>query len=147
MNKDKDYKGVSTVMPVLLDPLRIGFIIHDKVPKLVAVGGRIELDDGVLIEGLRYFSAEYCAKREMFEETGIVISVKNLHYFCSLTLPESFKSLPTFSFYYIFDAKPESEDLVFLTEERIKTEPNFMDGMKTEALLLIKKLKETEKDG
>lgn len=48
-------------------------------------GGKIQDTDGILVsDDFRYFSAEVCAVRELEEETGIHIFIKDLKYLCSI---------------------------------------------------------------
>lgn len=52
-------------------------------------GGKIQTTDGIPhSEGFRYYSVESCARRELFEETGIwveqFVGSEILHYFCSI---------------------------------------------------------------
>lgn len=120
--------------------------------KLVAPGGRVELTDGELIDEVPYYSVEQAAVREVKEETGIEIEVKDLFFFCSLTLPKLNRVV--ISMYYFFSdeynvsgnlhdfTKAPPGGLVWFTKEQIEqTDPNeFAPGMKTEALLLLASL-------
>ena len=134
-----------TVMPVRRDSLRVGFIRRERHDtfggKLVAPGGKIEMDDGILVDSVPYFSVEHCAKRELYEETGILVNINDLHYFCSLTLPHNGRVV--ISMYAFVDNKKDNSKVIWLTEEEIKSmnDDEFAPGMKYEALLLISKLK------
>jgi ADP-ribose pyrophosphatase YjhB (NUDIX family) len=131
-------------MLVKKNPIRIGFIKRDKDDsfgnKLVAPGGRVELIDGCVIDGVTYFSVECCASRELLEETGISIKSDEMVYFCSLTLPKT--ETVVISLYCIIHEQICSDEVMYLTEDEIKLTPkdNFAPGMKDESLLLLNKL-------
>jgi 8-oxo-dGTP pyrophosphatase MutT (NUDIX family) len=136
-----------TVMPVIND--KIGFLKRrkgDSYPELlVAPGGKIEPTDGMLVEGVPYWSVEAAGVRELREETDIIVLPNKLEYFCSLTLPNG---RVVISLYAII---PETtynypDTLVWLTREEIKEREDFAPGMKTEALLLFTLLDKWEKD-
>lgn len=67
-------------------------------------GGKMKEDDGDLIhEGFLYNSVEYCARRELAEETGIHIWHMPLHFLCSITTTHSDTRRVILSFYVILD--------------------------------------------
>lgn len=52
-------------------------------------GGKIKSIDGIEItNGFMYFATEYCAVRELEEETGIKISLNDLKFLCSIVAPQ-----------------------------------------------------------
>jgi 8-oxo-dGTP pyrophosphatase MutT (NUDIX family) len=140
---DKEIRCSVTVMPVKFvnGAYKIGFIRRSKrdtyAKMLVAAGGKLERKDGILIEGVKYFSIESCAVRELFEECRLRIPKRKLKYFCSLTLPNG---RAVISLYCILGAKQHSKSTIYLSEKEIKKRRDFAPGMKQEALLLIKKL-------
>jgi 8-oxo-dGTP pyrophosphatase MutT (NUDIX family) len=133
-----------TVMPISKDG-KIGFIRRDKNDSLggllVAAGGKVERTDGTLIDGIPYFSVEAAAVREFFEETGLTINLKDLHYFASLTLPDG-KIVVSM---YVNIGDMHSDKLIFLTRDDINANPNdFVAGMRQEALMLYDYFQELE---
>ena len=65
-------------------------------------GGKLQSTDGTLItSNLRYFSTEACAVRELREETGISVLIKDLKYLCSLYT--DVRNLLVLSYYVILD--------------------------------------------
>jgi 8-oxo-dGTP pyrophosphatase MutT (NUDIX family) len=139
----KEIRCSVTVMPVISvdGRYKIGFIRRSKgdtyAKMLVAAGGKLESKDGVLIEGVKYFSVEGCAIRELLEECRLRIPRHKLKYFCSLTLPNG---RVVISMYCLSDAKPHSRSIIYLSESEIKKRRDFAPGMKQESLLLLKKL-------
>jgi len=131
-----------TVMPVIDG--KIGFLRRDPDDSyaglLLAPGGSLETPDGIPVEGLRYYSVEVAAVREMWEKTGIRIKRDDLTYFCSLTLP----SLRiTFSFFCPVNRTQIARSLGYLeffSGEEITKRSDFAPGMKQEALLLLEQL-------
>ena len=127
----------ATVMPVSARG-RIGFLRRKSDDTfgglLVAPGGKVELSDGITIEGVPYYSVEAAVVRELEEEVGIRIGRNDLHYFCSLTLPHNGRIV--LSFYVLL--KDESEKLEWLTHNEILNREDFAPGMKDEALMLLK---------
>jgi len=135
------------------DNTALGFIRRGEndtfAGKLVAPGGKVELTDGELIDGVPYYSVEHAAVREVKEETDIELGVKDLFFFCSLTLPKLNRVV--ISMYYVFGdeynvsgdmrnfTKAPPGNLVWLTKEQIEQmDPDeFAPGMRTEALLLL----------
>ena len=48
-------------------------------------GGKMQDTDGILVsDDFRYFSTEVCGIRELEEETGIHVYIKDLKYLCSI---------------------------------------------------------------
>ena len=128
-----------TVMPV--KDKKIGFLRRDKSDtyggKLVAPGGKIEMTDGNILDGVMYDSVEECARREMIEETGFEIDIKRLEYFCSLTLPNG---RVVISLWYRLEKEENIETLEFYTKEEIAERDDFAPGMKEEALMLYERI-------
>lgn len=106
---------------------------------LVAPGGKIEPTDFEEIEKTAYFCVEKAAVRELKEECELNYSEKRLNYFCSLRLPNDRVVL---SFYGELLSSDRYSNLEFFSEEEIIKRNDFAPGMKTESLLLFKKLKE-----
>jgi 8-oxo-dGTP pyrophosphatase MutT (NUDIX family) len=143
-----------TVMLIYKD--KIGFIKREKSDsfgdKLIAPGGKIEMSDSsLIIDETPYFSVEAAAKREIEEETGLLLGINGtnrLKYFCSLTLP--FNGRIIISMYCVISKKEYNQlnNVVFLSEETILDTDNneFAPGMKTEALYLFNKLKGENND-
>lgn len=135
-----------TVMPVLNG--MIGFLRRDPEDTyaglLVAPGGSIETPDGIIIDGVRYYAAEYAAVREMREKCGMTIHVSSLRYFCSLALPghRTTKHRLVVSFYTNITVAQVGRSfgwLEFLDIEGIRSRNDFVPGMKQEALQLLLK--------
>lgn len=134
-----------TVMPVTGG--KVGFLRRDPDDSyaglLIAPGGSLETPDGILIEGLRYYSVEEAAIREMWEKTGMKIGRSRLKYFCSMTLPSD---RVTFSFYCFVSQTQIARSLGYLEffpREEIEKRDDFAPGMKQEALLLLEVLNDT----
>lgn len=110
--------------------------------KLTAPGGKVELSDGVeQIDGVPYFSAEAAAARELFEETGMRVHPRELHYFCSLTLPHNGRIVLSF-FVEVLDVDAEkSHGLEWYCPDEIANRTDFAPGMKEEAAFLAGKLR------
>ena len=76
---EKEIRCSVTVMPVVASggKYRIGFIRrskNDTFPEmLVAPGGKIEKKDGKSIHGVKYFSIEECAARELIRRVRFSI--------------------------------------------------------------------------
>ncbi|MGA3020496.1 MAG: hypothetical protein ABSD68_00925 [Candidatus Micrarchaeales archaeon] len=132
-----------TVMPVTFmnGVYKIGFIRRSQkdtyANMLVAAGGKLEKKDGILIEGVKYFSIESCATRELFEECSMRVLKSKLRYFCSLTLPNG---RVVISLYCLLGTKQDSKSIIYLSKNEIIKRRDFAPGMKQEALLLLKKL-------
>ena len=131
-----------TVMPVL--GKRIGLLRRDlddsHAGLLLAPGGSLETPDGELIEGVRYYSVEYAAVREMWEKVGIRIPLSGLKYFCSMSLPTL---RVIFSFYCRVNLTQVARSLGYLEffdYAEILTREDFAPGMKQEALKLLELL-------
>jgi 8-oxo-dGTP pyrophosphatase MutT (NUDIX family) len=131
-----------TVMPIYLT--KIGFIKRSKgdtYPELlVAPGGKIEKTDGKLLDNVPYFSAEMAAIREIKEEIEIDITINQLIYFCSLTLPNDRIVISFYADLNVLNFDSSNSNLIFLTKEQIVNRLDFAPGMKEEALLLMKRL-------
>lgn len=128
-----------TVMPILGN--KIGFLRRDiddsHASLLLAPGGSMETPDGEDIEGVKYYSTEATAVREMWEKTGIRISRDKLKYFCSMTLPTL---RVTISFYCEISNTQIGRSLGYLefyNKEEITKRNDFGPGMKQEALKLL----------
>jgi len=73
-------------------------------------GGKIQDTDGTIIsENFRYFSAEFCAVRELGEETGICVSAKNLRYLCSIYAGEINRLV--LSYYVVLDKNADEIEI------------------------------------
>lgn len=70
-------------------------------------GGKMQEEDGNLrSKGFRYNSVENCARRELYEETGIgtdLVWTNKLKYFCSITTTWSDMKRVILSFYVVVD--------------------------------------------
>lgn len=126
-----------TVMPVHSGS--IGFLRREEgdsyEAKLVAPGGKVELTDGELIDGVPYFSVEAAAVREMIEETSIHLSRGELWYFCSLTLPSGRVIISLYA-ELTDEQRKSAQNLLFLNKDEIEQRDDFAPGMKQEAVLL-----------
>jgi len=83
-------------------------------------GGKLQDTDGDLVsDDFRYNSVEYCARRELFEETGIKIHFKDhpLHYLCSITTIWGDTRRVILSFYVVLD-KNAKDVKITLTENQ-----------------------------
>ncbi len=131
-----------TVMPVYMD--KIGFIKRDYDDSyhntLVAPGGGVEVDDGDLVEGVRYNSVEKAGTREMREKTGIKVSKHQLRYFCSLTLPNGTMVISLYCVLNTTQVARSYNFLEFLRYDDILARTDFAPGMKDESLALLKEL-------
>ena len=99
---------------------------------LVAPGGKVEMTDGQLIEGVMYDSAEYAAVRELEEEASIAVSKDELFYFCSLTLPNGRVVISLW-----VSVAEKSPKLEWYNAQQIDMREDFTPGMKQEALLAL----------
>lgn len=131
-----------TVMLVLGD--KIGFLRRDMDDShanlLIAPGGSMETPDGVDMEGVKYYSVESCAVREVWEKTGIRVLLERLRYFCSMTLPTL---RVTMSFYCEVSITQVARGLGYLEfydYKGISQRGDFAPGMKQEALKLLEYL-------
>jgi len=65
-------------------------------------GGKIDSKDGIEItNGFMYFSGEYCAVRELEEETGIKVSPNDIKFLCTIVAPQINRLI--ISYYVILD--------------------------------------------
>jgi 8-oxo-dGTP pyrophosphatase MutT (NUDIX family) len=128
-----------SVTVMLVSGNQIGFIKRQKEDTygdlLVAPGGKVEESDGEIIEGVRYFSVEDCAIREVLEETGIRLAREDLKYFCSLTLPNGRIVISLYA-----ALREHAKEIILLDKQEISDRADFAPGMKSEALLLVEKL-------
>jgi len=140
---NRDTKCSVTVMPVLYN--RIGFLRRDLDDSfaglLIAPGGTVETTDGETIDGVLYHSVEVGAIREMWEKTGIRVSRRQLHYFCSLTLPDGRVVVSMYAELNVAQITGGYGYLEFFTIEDIQGRSDFAPGMKEEAMLLADKLR------
>ena len=127
----------SSVTIMMVNKNHIGFIRREKGDTfsnlLVAPGGRVEEFDGDVIDGVRYNSIECAGIREVKEETDIPLNIKDLHYFCSLTLPNGRVVISL----YVFMDKKDQKKITFLNKDEINSRNDFAPGMKQEALELL----------
>ncbi len=135
-------KCSATVMPVL--GKKIGFLRRDADDTypglLIAPGGSLETPDGELIDGVRYYSVEQAAVREMWEKAGIRVHPDRLVYFCSMTLPSL---RVTISWYCKVSHTQVARSLGYLEfydREEILNRSDFAPGMKYEALKLLEEI-------
>ena len=117
----------------------IGFIRREPTESfpnmLVAPGGKVEMSDGQLLDGVPYFSVEAAAVRELKEETGIDISVDDLTYFCSLTLPNGRVVISMFT---ELAHLPNTGKLIWMGRAGLEANKDeFAPGMQEEALFLF----------
>ena len=96
--------------------------------KWTVAGGKIKVGDGDRItETFYYHPAEHCARRELFEETGIHIWFMPIHYLDSIYTDETGRLILS---YYVFldkdaadfkiDLDKECNDYKWITEDEIK---------------------------
>lgn len=79
-------------------------------------GGKLRSDDGVAVsEGMLYDSVEACAKRELFEETGVHLWNTHIHYLCSITASHGDFKRVILS-YYVFLTKDAKDIKLTLAE-------------------------------
>jgi 8-oxo-dGTP pyrophosphatase MutT (NUDIX family) len=65
-------------------------------------GGKIDSKDGVEVaDGFMYFSSEYCAVRELMEETGIKVSTNDIKFLCTIVAPQINRLI--ISYYVVLD--------------------------------------------
>jgi 8-oxo-dGTP pyrophosphatase MutT (NUDIX family) len=128
MNKELDVSCTVIVISKDLKALIVQRPANKSFPnKWTVAGGKIKIGDGERItETFYYHPAEECARRELFEETGIHIWHMPLQYLDSIYTTETNRLI--LSFYIIMDkdAKDfkitldECQDYKWLTEENIK---------------------------
>lgn len=132
-----------TVMPVYQG--KVGFILRAADDSfgglLVAPGGKLEPDDGVLQDGVPYHPVEFAAVRELEEETGLKARRDKLKYFCSLRLPHNNRIVVSMYYETSEDDYRGQNGLVFLSARDIMFRTDFAPGMKEEAVLLLGHLK------
>ena len=113
-------------------------------------GGKIQDTDGDLIhEGFLYNSVEYCAKRELFEETAIHVWHMPLHYLCSITTIWGETKRVILSFYVILDKNTEDmkikldecQTYKWITEDEIK-DYDFIPDIGGEIKEVFRRIKE-----
>jgi 8-oxo-dGTP pyrophosphatase MutT (NUDIX family) len=84
-------------------------------------GGKVQEEDGnIRGEGLRYYSVENCARRELFEETGIgtdLVWMDKMKYLCSITAMWGDTKRIIVSFYVVLD-KNAKQVKITLTENQ-----------------------------
>ena len=131
-----------TIMPILNKT--IGFLRRDQEDSypnlLLAPGGSIETPDGIDVDGVKYYSVEEAAVRELWEKTGIKVPTDKLIYFCSLSLPTP---RVTLSFYCEITYSQVIKSLNYLEfygYSEIVQREDFAPGMKYEALKLLERL-------
>jgi len=84
----KSLKVSSTIIVISKD--KKALIVQRPSDKMYAnlwtvAGGKMQDTDGILVaDDFRYFSAEVCGIRELEEETGIHVFIKDLKYLCSI---------------------------------------------------------------
>lgn len=90
-------------------------------------GGKLKEGDGILAgTGFFYFISEYCAVRELHEETGIYVHFSRLKYLCSLYAKEINRLV--LSFYVVLDVNAdeieinlsECQNYKWITKDEIK---------------------------
>jgi 8-oxo-dGTP pyrophosphatase MutT (NUDIX family) len=65
-------------------------------------GGKIDSRDGIEIaDGFMYFSGEYCAVRELKEETGIEVNPNDIKFLCTIVAPQIGRLI--ISYYVVLD--------------------------------------------
>jgi len=84
-------------------------------------GGKMQTTDGIPhSEGFRYYSVEGCARRELFEETGIgtdLVYMDKMKYLCSITTIWGDTKRVILSFYVVLD-KDAKDVKITLTENQ-----------------------------
>lgn len=119
-------------------------------------GGKLNNEDGhVVSDSFRYFPAEDCAIRELYEETGIHVIRESLNYLCSIITLGEIKRL-ILSYYIVLDRNAvdvkikiensESQDYKWVTKEELKLYNFIVDigGEITEVLEKIENQRNTE---
>ncbi len=112
-------------------------------------GGKVSTDDGYVVnDSFRYFPAEDCAIRELYEETGISVRRADLEYLCSIIALGEIKRL-ILSYYVVLDnlnaedvriKLAESQAYKWITEDEIK-DNNFIIDIGGEIREVFKRLK------
>lgn len=133
----------SVTVMLIHEDFGIGFIRRDEgdtyQEQQAAPGGKVEPSDGLLVDGVQYWSVEHAAVREVKEETGILLNIGELFYFCSLVLPNG---RVVISMYAMVDDVQKQiavdRGLVFLLPGQVEGRTDFAPGMKQETLALIK---------
>jgi len=128
------------VTVLLLRGKEVGLIRRDENDTLggllVAPGGKVELNDGVQIDNVVYYSVEYAAIREVEKEAGIFLTRDDLKYFCSLTLSNN---RIVMSFYTW--TNEYSDKVVYLSEREVIASNELVPGTQLEILTVIDLLK------
>lgn len=77
-------------------------------------GGKLQREDGYLVgKNFMYFSGEFCAVRELQEETGILVSYRDIKYLCSIYAGSINRLILS---YYVFLNKNANEVQIKLSE-------------------------------
>jgi 8-oxo-dGTP pyrophosphatase MutT (NUDIX family) len=81
--------------------------------KWAVAGGKLQDTDGMpASEGFMYYSTEYCAERELKEETDISIRIADLKYLCSITTIWGDTKRVILSYYIILDRYADEIQIV-----------------------------------
>jgi len=133
-----------TVMPIYNN--KIGLLRRDNddsFPNLLtAPGGTVEVQDGEPIDGVLYYSIESGAIREMWEKVGIKVNKAQLHYFCSLTLPNGRVVISLYCLLNLRQVAYNYGYLEYFTLEELKSRHDFAPGMKYESIALMEYLED-----
>lgn len=109
----KSMKVSSTVIVISKD--RKALIVQRPPDKAFAnlwtvAGGKLQDTDGVTVsKTFKYLSSECCAVRELEEETGIYISIKDVKYLCSIYAGEINRLI--LSYYVVLDKNADEIEI------------------------------------
>lgn len=91
-------------------------------------GGKLDKEDGVVIsENFRYHPTEFCARRELEEETGIKIWIDKIKYLCTIIAKNINRMI--MSYYIVLDKDAddievritnETKDYKWISENEVK---------------------------
>jgi len=138
----------ATVIPILVgDGGRLVFIRRGPddtfAGLLVVPGGRVEETDGVGVEEVQYYAAEFAAVRRLFETTGLAFKWNEVHYFNTHVLPGGHTTVSYYTFVNVIDvlkAEGFQDRVVILRPQEVIARNDFAPGMKMEVVELMRKL-------
>lgn len=111
-------------------------------------GGKLDKKDGVTIsEDFRYHPAEFCARRELEEETGIKLWVDKIKYLCTIIAKNINRMIMSYYVVLDKDAKDvevniteETQNYVWITEKQVD-KYNFIPDIGGEIKDVFRRLK------